>query len=93
MGRGTLTNEVKEKAKELFGWEIDVTELRLIPYLLYCCVNSENIDVRKCYQAEREILSKWRKAGLIEGGASDLYVTRKMWDIGNEIMWIAYANL
>ena len=92
-GRGQLTARIKAKSKELLGYEIDVTELRLIPYIQYTMTNTQKISMRHCNQADRDILSKWRKAGHIEGGASGLQITRAFWDIICEIMFIAYVDL
>ena len=90
-GRGQLTEEIKAKSKELLGYEIDVVELRLMPYVHYVMTNDQRIDPRKCNQDDRDILSKWRKAGHIEGGASGLSITRDFYDILCEILWMAYV--
>ena len=92
-GRGQLTKKVKAQAKELLGWDIDVTELRLMPYVQYVMVNDQRIDPRHCNQADREILSKWRKAGHIEGGASGLRITKEFWNILCEMLFIAYVDI
>lgn len=92
-GRGQLTDRIKEKSKELMGYEISMRELRLMPYVQYCLLNSENINPRKVNQEEREILSRWRKAGYIEGGASGFGVTKEFWDIMSEILFLGYVDL
>lgn len=92
MGRGTLTPAVQELATQLMGREIDVRELRLMPYLQFCAVNAQNIDPNKVSAEERGILAKWRTEGRIAGGAVDLYVTKAFWDILHQILWEAYAN-
>ena len=92
-GRGQLTKRIKRKSKELLGYEISVVELRMFPYVVYVMMNEHRIDIRKCNQADREILSKWRKAGHIEGGCGGLWVTREFWDIAMEIVFLGYVDI
>ena len=91
--RGVLTPRIKQKSKDLLGYEINQTELRLMPYLVFCLTNSKNIDPSKIKNDEKEILSFWRKKKLIEGGASDLAVDKKFWDAMNEIIFLGYVHL
>ena len=91
--RGQLTQRIKDKSKELLGYEMDVTELRLMPYILTIMMNEQKIDPRKCNQDDREILSKWRKDGHIEGGASGLQITEEFWNILCEIVRLGYVDL
>ena len=91
--RGQLTDRIKQKSKELLGYEIDVTELRLMPYIIHTMMNDQRIDPRKCNQADREVLSRWRKAGYIEGGASGLLITKDFWEILCEIVFLGYVDL
>jgi len=91
--RGQLTDRIKQKSKELLGYEIDVTELRLMPYILYVMQNDQRIAPRRCNEAERDILHKWRKAGHIEGGASGLRITKDFWEILCEIVFLGYVDL
>jgi len=90
--RGTLTKEVQEIAKKHIGREMDTTELRLIPYVQYVMVNEQRIDPRKLNQDDREILRKWKDAGLIEGGASGLSITEDFWKFACEILWQSYVK-
>ena len=66
MSRGMITDEIKQKSIELLGYEVSQQELRLIPYVMYCLVNDDNIDMRKVNNAEREILMKWKEKGFID---------------------------
>ena len=91
--RGQLTNRIKAKSKELLGYEINVRELRLMPYIMHVMTNSQKIDIKKISQEEREILSKWREAGHIEGGASGLQITEEFWNIICEIVRLGYVDL
>ena len=91
--RGELTDRVKAKSKELLGYEMDVTELRLMPYVHYQMMNEQRIDPRKVNGDDRKILSKWRTAGHIEGGASGLSMTKEFWLILNEILFLSYVDI
>lgn len=91
--RGQLTERIKKKSVELLGYEISLRELRLMPYVQYCVMNSQNLDPNKVNQEERDILSKWRKAKYISGGAVDLEVSKKFWDVMSEILWLGYVDL
>ena len=91
--RGSLTKRIKVKSKELLGYEINQTELRLMPYVLYVMMNEQKIDIRHCNQDDREVLQKWREAGHIEDGASGLQITEEFWNIICEIVRLGYVDL
>lgn len=91
--RGELTERIKEKSKELLGYEIGTEELRFMPYIQYTMVNDQRLDPHHISPEERDILSKWRKKEFIEGGASDLSVTKEFWDILCEIIFLGYVDL
>jgi hypothetical protein len=92
-GRGQLTQRIKDKSKELFGYEISQVELRLLPYLQYTMVNDQKLDIRLISSEERKILSKWRAKGYIEGGAGGMKISREFWDIMLEIIFLGYVDL
>ncbi len=91
--RGQLTDRIKERSKELLGYEINVKELRLMPYLLDIMMNNQRIDPSRINQEEREIFSKWRENGHIEGGASGTQITEEFWNIVCEIVRLGYVDL
>lgn len=91
--RGQLTDRIKKKSQELLGYEMDVTELRLMPYILTIMMNDQCIDPAKCNQDDRKILSKWRKARYIEGGMSGLLITEEFWNIICTIVRIGYVDI
>lgn len=91
--RGQVTERIKVKSKELLGEEITVRELRLMPYVIHVMQNNQEIDPRKINEEEREILSKWRSQGHIEGGASGMAITKEFWDICNELIFLGYVDL
>lgn len=91
--RGQLTKRVKSKSIELLGYEIGVTELRLLPYIIHVMMDNQRIDPRKINGEERKILKKWREAGQIYGGASGLAITKEFWGICTELVFISYVDL
>lgn len=91
--RGSITKEIQNYSKKRLGYEIEVKELRLMPYIQYVMMNSQAIDINKINPEEREILSKWRDAGHIEGGASGLGITKEFWDIVCELCFMGYVDL
>ena len=91
--RGAITQAIKAKSKQLLGYEIDVTELRLMAYVVYVMMNEQRIDPNKCNRDDRDILQKWREAGHIQGGASGLSITREFWDILGEIVFMGYVDI
>jgi len=91
--RGQLTDRIKAKSRELLGYEINVTELRLMPYIMYVMQNTYKLDIQRINGDERKILRKWKEAGYIEGGASGLLITRAFWDIMCELVFLGYVDL
>lgn len=92
MGRGALTEAVQQKAVEILGREISMRELRLMPYVQHCLMNEQNIDPRRVNQEEREVMTEWRKAGWMAGGAVDLEVSKEFWGAMHEILWVGYVD-
>ena len=91
--RGQLTNRIKTKSKELFGYEISEIELHLMAYIQYVMVNDQRIEPRKINSGERTILAKWKKKNYIEGGALGLAITKEFWDVICEIVFLGYVDL
>ena len=92
MKRGMITDEIKQKSIELLGYEVSQQELRLIPYVMYCLVNDDNIDMRKVNNAEREILMKWKEKGFIDSPSSDLAMSKEFYDAANQFIFIGYVK-
>ncbi len=89
--RGVINNHTQEISKKMIGREINQKELRLLPYIQYTLMNSHHLDIAKINQEEREILSKWRKEGFMEGGASEMSITKEFWDFMNEVLFYSYV--
>lgn len=86
-GRGFVTEEITNK----YGFT--QTELRLMPYIQYCCINNQCIEPCKIRSEERDIIFDWRSKGYISGGMSDVIcISREFWDIIHDCLWYAYAN-
>ena len=80
-------------SQRLLGYEMDQTELRLMPYIVYVMMNEQKIDPKKVNGAGRDILGKWRRAGHIEGGLSGLSITEEFWNILCEIVRLGYVDI
>lgn len=91
--RGSLTDRIKRRSMELLGHEIDVTELRLMPYILTVMMNERKIDPACCNWHDNVILEKWKEDGHISGGASGLQITEEFWNIICEIVRLGYVDL
>lgn len=89
--RGAITPMIQQIARDKIGRDISQAELRLIPYVQYVMLNGQHLDPRKINQEEREILSKWRKAGYVEGGASGMSISKDFYDFMCEILWEGYV--
>ena len=92
MGRGQLTDRANEIAQASLGRKITQQELRLLPYIQYCMMNEQTLRMEHISREEREILSKWREEGLIDGGASGLSITKDFWNFMSEILFETYVD-
>ncbi len=101
-GRGQLTQRIKDRSVELLGYEMDVTELRLMPYIIHVMMNDQKLDPCKCNEDDRVILKKWRDAGHIDGGVSNsgerisfshIGITEEFWNIICEIVRLGYVDV
>ena len=103
-GRGQLTDRIKAKSKELLGFELTVTALRLLPYLLYTLQNSQRISMANINDIEQKILADWVQKGFIVDGVTDcgrpmlsdgvkFKVSKKFWDAMTEIIYLGYVDL
>ena len=90
-GRGQLTDSSKAKMEAFLARTATQTELRLYPYLQFVIMNEQRIDPQKINGAERQILSKLRAAGHIEGGASGFAMTREFWDFLCDVLFDTYV--
>lgn len=91
-----LTNEIQAKAKELFGYEIDMRALTLIPYLLFVLPKSgiagAVIELDKITDDDRYWLRKWTNENRIKWSPPHLIVTKEFYVAAHELQWMAYIN-
>ena len=93
--RGQLTGRIKEKSKELLGYEIAVKELRLMAYAQYCSVNDQRMERGHISDGDREIITAWKEKGFITGGVGSqgFKVSKDFWDAMCEILFLGYVDL
>jgi len=92
--RGQLTYRIKEASREsLLGYEISQVELRFMAYVLYVMMNEQNLDPRRVNEEERGIFQRWKKLGFVEGGMSELRITKEFWDILTEMVFLGYVDI
>ena len=87
-----LTEEIENKSNELFSYKFNQRELRLLPYVQYCVLNSMNIEPNKVNGEERLILQKWAQLGFLESPSTELRISKEFWDGMNEILWLGYVE-
>ena len=91
--RGVLTPEIKEKAEKHLGREFTQKELRLYPYLQYCCINSEPVDRRKIDAEEQNIIELLEsEQRLVWDYASHILPTRAFWSFLCDIVADGYVE-
>lgn len=92
-GRGELTDRIKAKSLELFGYEITRTELRLLPYIIYAAQN--NKVANNTNEEEKEILGTWVEKGylLITGLGNILSISEDFFIKANQIIYLGYVDL
>jgi len=91
--RGQLTERIKKESLHLLGYEIGVTELRLMPYVIYVVMNEHKIDPLRIDQEEKDILFDWKTAGYINGGIDKFQITPEFWDICCKIIYLGYVDI
>lgn len=64
--RGMLTDAARKKAVAFLGEEITTKELRLYPFLDYCWKNGGYVDRSKLDAAEKDIIIRREKQGLLK---------------------------
>jgi len=93
--RGQLSPEIQNIAKKFFGNEITITELRLLPYILYIIQNDRYFEIKKLSSEELEILSKWKEKGLIDPTFNYIEkttISKMFYNFINKVIWLSYIN-
>ena len=93
--RGQLTERIKIKSKKLLSYEINQDELQLMVYIQYQMVNEQRIKREHISDEDRKVIALWEKEGLIVERKAffSLKISKKFWDIINEIVWLGYVDL
>ena len=86
--RGQLTKRVKMLSTGLLRYEIDKTELMLMPYYQYQMMNEQRVT--NINKEERDVIEKWKSKGFVD--PVTLRPSPKFWDAVNKIMFLAYVN-
>jgi len=90
--RGSITNDIQEKAIELLGREISIAEFRLMPYIQYILMNNKQLDDALINEQEWSVIESWVKDGYMTTCGFPVAVTKKFWDIMSELLWMGYAS-
>ena len=93
--RGELTQKIKDKSKELFGYEITVGQLRLMAYVQYIMTNNQIVESQNVNEEEICILEKWQDEGYVQYDRTTgrINITKKFWNIMSEILYLGYVNI
>ena len=92
MSRGQITDGVKKVSMGQLGYAIDTAELRLMPYLQYCMVNSEAMSERRMNDGDHKVLRKWKGKGFIDSAGLRPKLTKKFYVAIMEILCVAYCQ-
>lgn len=92
--RGMITDEIAALGTDMLGHPMTQLELRLFPYIQYCAINNEQIDIRKTTEEEREILRGWEDKGfgIFCSVSQPVALTREFWDFTFNVLWESYAT-
>jgi hypothetical protein len=90
-----LSYTVKKDFLDLTGRNILLAELRLLPYIDYCCKNAcfvaERVNVE-----ERKLLSRWQRLGLIKyssaPGHSHMSVSERFYHVMSRVLFDTYVD-
>ena len=89
--RGVLTEEVRKVMIEN-GFEGNVRELRLMPYIVYCLLDNIDLEPSKITPEERSILASWKGKGYLSGISSEFGVTEDFFNRMINVLKIGYLS-
>ena len=90
--RGALTPEVQELATALLGREINVRELRLMPYFIHLGMNGSIIARERLFEGDREVIDTWNKEGRVACKVGDIpKISPEFWIIMAKIVHKSYV--
>lgn len=89
--RGVLTEEVRKVMIEN-GFEGNVRELQLMPYMVYCLLDNIDIAPSRIKPEERSILTGWKEKGYLSGISSGFGVTEDFFNRMINVLKIGYLS-
>jgi len=92
MCRGMLTQDAINLSTAIFGREVYIREMRLIPYVRNCLVNGGTISMGSVDDDEKMFLDEWEEKGLIKISGNKISCSEEFWNITNLMMWSTYVN-
>jgi len=96
--RGALTRRVADMSKKTLGYEITLTELRLMPYIQYRAMNERTISWPQVNDDETSVLRQWEDKGFLKIDTNTarnprFTLTKKFYDALSEILYLAYVDI
>jgi hypothetical protein len=85
-----LSYEIKKEARILLGHDLTLRELRLLPYIDYCCKNS-CFYYERITTEERVILKNWEATDLLCVGDT-VKVSQRFYSFMCRALWDAYVE-
>lgn len=90
--RGALTSEVQELATALLGREINVRELRLMPYFIHLGMDGSIVSRERLFEGDREVMDIWNKEGRVICKVGDVpKISHEFWNIMAKIVHKSYV--
>src|SRR5680860_988453 len=99
--RGQLTQRIKQKSKELLGYEITQKELRLFAYIQYKLANEQMLKPEHLAMEDKVLLAVYSQKDWILSGVTNgkgrpkmgekLSVSKEFWNAMCEIIWLGYV--
>lgn len=82
--------ELLDRWHKVVGLELDLKQLRLIPYMVYVWTNNQKIEYDKISKEEFHILSLWVGQGLMIWNGRTR-PKKEFWDVCNEVLYQSYV--
>lgn len=85
-GRGRLTDELVSK------YGISKDELRLMPYLLLCCMDHTRLDMRRMTAEEIDTAMRWESEGkIVQPFEKCAFASEDFYEKVTKILWETYV--
>lgn len=90
--RGQPTTNTPSICKQYGVSNLTVKEIKLIPYLLYACVNFGVLNRNKINREEAEILLNWQDQNYIAWTANNIFISEHFYNFCNAIVFDSYVE-